>query len=277
MVMREKRSLFLGAVVLLSLVCVTSAFAVPTYMTLSAGSASDDYAWGTAEVYNNGGSYGLNYGKAQIEWHYWSTTVDSKKYWYYTYRIYNNEAGTANDRTDDYHYGHVYDTSTYVPINSFAIVPQADLPVAAEEDIVVTSALAGSSKGGGAWNPLVVMGYNGTDWILTDVDWSATRGGATGQTIDPTKWDYITSGQNKNTWQKLYSGDTSRTDSGSQYFQIASIFAPDIVTAQVSNGLVSSNTTINGVVYGPGVVPEPATCLLLGLGFFGLSSYRRRA
>src|SRR3989339_1157239 len=272
--MRAKRSIFFSIVFVLSFVGAASAVSVPSYMPVS--DSYSNYATGSAEVYNNGGSYGLNYGKAKIEWSYWFDSTSN--YWYYAYKVYNNEAGTSNDRTDDYHFGHVYDSGTYTPINSFDIVLPVQIlgEATTTTDLFVVSSGAGSSAGGGAWNPLIPQLWTGSEWVMTGVDWSATRGGATGMPIDPTQWDYQKISGNNYAWVQTDAGDTSRGDSGSyQYFEIASTLAPGLVTAHISNGLVSSNVMI-GDVYGPGVVPEPATCFLLGLGFLGLTSYRRR-
>lgn len=239
-------------------------FATPTYMAVPSGTTMG-HTTGYADVYNS--TQGLNYGKAKIEWHYWYDS--GSQYWYYAYKVYNNEAGVANDCTDDYHYGHVYDTATYDVINSFDIDFPSQIPgeYGTSDNLYVLSTSAGSSKvGGNAWGPLVDGLWNGNQWVMTGVDWSATRGG--GLTIDPTKWDYAKHG-NQWTWDKLYSGDTSRPriDESGQYFEIASKLAPGLITGHVSTGLISSNTTAYGDIWGPAViVPEPATLAILALG-----------
>ncbi|MDO8302740.1 MAG: PEP-CTERM sorting domain-containing protein [Sedimentisphaerales bacterium] len=257
--MRAGNSVSFGLAGLLLLVSTTSILATPTYLAVPTGTAQQ-HTTGYADVYNS--TQGLNYGKAKIEWHAWYDS--SSQYWYYAYKVYNNEAGVTNDRTDDYHFGHVYDSGTFASINTFDI----DLPVqipgeyGTSNNLYVLSTSAGSSQGGNAWGPLVDQVFAGGQWGMTGVDWSATRGG--GLTIDPTQWDNVTTGPSGGRgWHIIDAGDTSRT---SQYFEIASKWAPGLVAGHVSTGNVSSNTTAFGNIYGPAIVPEPATLAILALG-----------
>ena len=72
----------------------------PSYMPVDSGYSN--FHAGYVEVFNS--SLGISYGKAKIEWNYWYNSTN--EYWYYAYKICNNEGGNANDRTDDYHFGH---------------------------------------------------------------------------------------------------------------------------------------------------------------------------
>ncbi|MFH1613648.1 MAG: hypothetical protein ABIG61_00990 [Planctomycetota bacterium] len=282
--MRSAR--FAGAmctVYVCALLCVGPALATPIYQAVSAHTSDPCYTAGYVEVYNNGVDYGLNYGKAKIEWHYWYD--NASEYWYYAYKVYNNEAGIPADKTDDYHFGHIYGQTSkgslvYNPINSFDIQFAVDVEIDAygnQDEVFVLSTnaggLASDGSGGSPWDDNIDYQYIGAtgSWIATGVDWSATRGGAGTLTITPTLWGKGSSPE--------YNGDTSTFDSGGyQYFQIASTWGPGVISSNVSNGLVSSNAIVVGEVYGPAVepIPEPATCLIVGFGIVCLSSYRRR-
>jgi hypothetical protein len=242
----------------------------------------------SAEVYNSAQTD--SYGKAKIESSYWFNSANN--YWYYAYKVYNNEVagGTPYLRSNDYHFGHVYDLG-YTPINLFDIALPIEIPRITGEELVVTtrapdliagervSTYSGSSSGGGGWGGIAKFRIDmatGKEYFVA-VDWSQTLGDVTASPINPTQWDYPTTGPNKNTWVKTYSGDTSRVDSGSyEYFQIASKLAPGLVAGHVTTGLISSNFTVSGgEIWGPAViVPEPATIAILALG--GLLLKRRK-
>jgi len=262
---------FLGVLFILTI--TSTLFALPSYTSLSVGATKSDYTTGYAEVYCPDAGFGLDYGKAKIEWHYW---YETSGYWYYTYKVYNNKVGAPDDRTDDYHYGHVYDSGSTEPINTFDVVFGVDIPNVTGEELVVTSSLAGSNAGGEPWGDLTEQRYDSVtgQWYFTGVDWNAARGVTPGNDmpIEPTQWDL--KGQ---TWSMTYAGDTSRSDSGScQYFQFASTWMPGVVDGYVSNGLHTADALAYGEVYGPTTVPEPATCLLLGLGALRLITARRK-
>jgi hypothetical protein len=233
------------------------ALAAPIYQTVLPGRTG--YQTGSVEVWS--ASQGTNYGKAKIEWFTWYDTPSG--YYYYAYKIYNNEAGLANDRSDDYHFGHVYDSGTYLPINEFALswgsAPQ--MPTSA----VTILGSAASSSGGNPWGGHVDVIVIPAP-IATGIDWSTTQG-AGAQTIAPAQWD-----KQGSKWYLIYAGDTSTGDTGAYtYFEIASTYAPGNITASVSNSLYWAS----GTVMGPAIVPEPASCIVLGLGFAGLLRRRR--
>ncbi|MDD5458466.1 MAG: PEP-CTERM sorting domain-containing protein [Phycisphaerae bacterium] len=276
--MREKRNWFLGAIlVVLLFVFVPSAFAVPTYMSVSSG--YDDYTTGSAIVYNSGKT--TDYGTAKIEWHSWSSMVDGTKYWYYAYKVYNNEVagGSPDPRSNDYHYGHTYVYSTQAPSfasqNSFDLVFGIDIPgdYQTTADLYVVSTNAGSSKSGSSpWLGQITQTWlGGDDWVMTGIDWSATGGG--GNTIDPTQWN-----KKGGSWNLYYAGDTSKDDSIGQYFEIASTWEPGkILSANITDGFTPTNTVLSGEVWGPKVapVPEPATIAIFAIGMFGIVLRRR--
>jgi hypothetical protein len=248
-------------VVLLCLLNGSSVFADgPGYLPVQ--SSYSDYHSGYQEVYNS--VQGSNYGKAKIEWSYWNDS--SSDYWYYAYKICDNESGAANDRTDDYHFGHVYNSGTASPITSFDLEFGTQIAKVSDQ-LLVSSTMAGSSAGGAAWDAIT----KGTDSAITGVQWSTLGPG-----IQPTQW-YWQRVSGKFVWVETYSGDTSRIDSlNNQYFEIASKYAPGIINAYVSNGLITTDTSAFGNVYGPSVVPEPATMAILAMGGCGLLGLGKR-
>jgi len=263
----------LGGIIIILLLYSVPAIGVP-YISLAVGQTKSDYNTGYAEVFKSDDGCGLEYGKAKIEWHYWYD--DTSEYYYYTYRVYNNEVGTPEDPSDDYHFGHILGDKSqgklsYDPINSFDVQFGIDIEYGDGSAIVATSTNAGGytadSTGGDPWDENVDWTYIIAEdkWIATGIDWSATRGGPGTQTITPMLWDK----------GLQYDGDSSTSDTGSyQYFQIASIYHPGLVTTHVSNGVHSTNEIL-GDIYGPAVIPEPASCLILGLGSFWLLRRRR--
>lgn len=257
-------------IIVLLYIPLTVKAAVP-YMPVDTGYAN--YHTGYQEVYNS--TEGTNYGKAKIEWNYWFNSENS--YWYYAYKVYNNESGTPGNRTDDYHFGHIYNSDNYDPVIGFDLDFPVQIPKITGDELVVASTLAGSTSGTTAWDSLANEVWDGAKWVTTGVNWSTTAGDE--QALKPTQWAWEKIGSTYN-WVQIYAGDTSRTDAGGyQYFEIASKWAPGPISAHISNDLVTSDTTAFGSIYGPAVVPEPATCLILGFGcgFVFLSSRRRKS
>jgi hypothetical protein len=83
-------------------------------------------------------------------------------------------------------------------------------------------------------------------------------------------------GGNRNSWPATSAGDRStgnETINGTAFgfFEITSMGAP--VQYEAALG-VGANDDAQGVVYGPGVIPEPATVAILALG--GLLLRRRK-
>jgi hypothetical protein len=253
-----------GIIAILAIYAHQTIASIPTYMPLDSGYTN--YHTGSAEVYNS--TEGLNYGKAKVNWNYWYNS--SNDYWYYAYSLCNNESGVANDRTDDYHFGTVYNGGSANPINAFTISLPVQVPVITGNELLVVSTFAGSSTGISAWDPLINESSIGGNVVMTGVEWFGSD-----QSIAPTQWNWTEVGPIWK-WIEDYAGDTSRNDFNGQYFEIASKFAPGLVVASVSNSTVSSDTTASGSIYGP--VPEPATVALLGFGFLAMSmsSYRRK-
>jgi hypothetical protein len=245
------KHLRVSGIVVLLMACTSVLAVAPTYMPVS--SANTNFHTGYQDVYSS--AEGTSYGKAKIEWSYWHNSSDN--YWYYAYKLDNAESGTPNNRSDDYHFGHVYNSGTANGITSFNLDLGSKIQNITGSELLVISSLAGSSTGGNSWNYTV----NELDSAITGVNWSAGSGAA----IQPTQWAWTKVGSNFK-WVLDYSGDTSRNDSSGQYFEIASTWAPGIINAYVSDGSVSTDVAAYGNVYGPAQTPEPATIAILGLG-----------
>ena len=130
---------------------------------------------------------------------------------------------------------------------------------------------SGSSAGGNPWT----WGFEGGK---TGIDWT----NLVGQRVDPTTWEWTNpgGGNTSDSYWIINEGDTSVTN---PYFQLVSQWGPGECTAElVSYGYTPAPTSelfdllASGTVYGPVVVPEPATCLILGLGGLSLVVNRRK-
>jgi hypothetical protein len=213
---------------------------------------------------------------------------------YYSYKIYNNQAGVAGDRSDDYHFGFTNPPETktthsmnFMPINQFDL----NLNMAVELDefnnqnvLFVTSTNAGGLSGGvggDAWDNNIDLTYDmvlGT-WAVTGTDWSATRGGPGTVTIDPTLWDYKKISGNTYGWALIADGGTSTDDQGGfQFFQIASTWAPGWITGGLSVGTAdgTGSASVMGPSFAPTIIPEPATAMILSIGALFVAVRRRR-
>lgn len=246
---------------MLCIVFVFVANAQASYLPVPVGANS-----GYVEVYDT--ARGLNYGKARIEYRWWLDQPSG--YWHYAYQVFNNDYfGTPANKDDDYHFGYVYDSDVTLPdsINKFDVVFN---PASGINDLLVLDTAAGSTKGGGGWahSP----GFNVLTGLWTSMDWTVT--GSNGMQIEPARWDYDKVGKN-NVWVRDSAGhrSTKDGDGSSQYFEIASRWAPGWITSSVVTGALAQ---AGGSVIGPSVapIPEPATCMILGLGCIAL--FRKR-
>ena len=232
-----------------------------SYLSVPAGAES-----GSVEVYDT--TEGLDYGMARIDYHWWFD--EPSGYWHYAYQIFNNDYyNTPTDRTDDYHFGYIYDTdATPDKINKFDVVFD---PASGIDDLLILDTMAGSTAGGGGWAHSI--GYNIFTEVYTGLDWIVS--GSTGTQIGPAVWDYD---RIKGTWYWINdaAGDRSTQDgdiNGGQYFEIASKWAPGWCSTAVTAGVSSQ---AGGMVIGPSVIPEPASCLILGIGAGCITLFRKK-
>ncbi len=278
--MKHKLTLLWGCTVFF-LFCVVPAFATPVYQLVQDHTSDPSYGTGLAVV----DSANPDLGTVAVEYHYWQ----SGTYWYYSYRIINNTidswGGNESNPPEDYHFGWNIndDVGTYYTINKFDIklhVWNDGIFWHGPDDLYFTGS-AGSTTGGDPW------GYSDNPLFNSSVDYTVSLGSGTPLPIAPTRWEWVRGrGQNPDYWD-IYQGDNSTADGTGQYFQIASTWAPgpsatsviiDLGTSQLiaaSDILDPLDSGFNGVM-APMVIPEPASCLILGLGALCSSLYRRR-
>jgi len=268
----SRASLVIIFVLALLLAGIASSNAV-VYQPVPGGATS-----GYVNVYDL--NWGVEYGYARIAYWYWRDQATS--YWHYAYRVYNNDFfGTPTDLTDDYHFGWLKPTDLgkkdYTPgtldydtIHKFAVNLDPDGNGYGPPDLLILDTQAGSSAASGPWG-------HSPDPSKKGVDWTVSMGSGTPLPIAPTlhQWKKV-SGDYQ--WTFYADGQTSRADdTGAQYFEIASIWAPGLTTASISAGVSGVGA---GLVMGPVevVIPEPSSLmtLLMGSGLGGLAVLRRR-
>jgi hypothetical protein len=228
--------------------CAVTAYADDTYVPVS--SSLSQFHSGYEDVYNS--SQGIAYGKAEIQWNYWYNPSEDN--WSYAYKVYNNQAGAPNDRTDDYHFGTFYNSGSANAITSFGLNFKTDITT---DLISVTSTMAGSSEAGAAWGSNFKIGSS-----CTTLAWSTLPGSGS---IAPTQWDWEKVGSTFK-WVQNYAGDTSNDDSSGNYFEFTSKWAPGLISGYVYDGSVYSDSVALGNIYGPAFVPEPLSLSLVGIG-----------
>ncbi len=230
------------------------------------------YGTGFVEIDNPGSQ---EYGKVGIEYHYWR---DDNAYWHYSYQLLNDYHGTA-DNSDDYHFSWDQgggDPDVYDLVNKFSLNLKSSFDGMfwhGPDDLYLLDTSAGSSAGGDPWG-------SSADLFNAGVDWTVSLGGGTPLQIEPARYLWKKVG---GTWQwvKYSDGDTSTDDSSSQYFQIASSWAPGLVKASVVAGFSMTAYSNDGAGYtdyvmAPVVVPEPASILMLGFSVWYMFGYRHR-
>jgi len=277
------------AVVVVAFLAVP-AFAVPVYEAMPGGAVSGTTGpiYDATPIPDYYSDDGADWGKAEVKYWYWQ---DAEDWWHYNYQIIINtityaggsgDAGAATDPPQGHHFGWFHnlllggDPDQYVGSFILSIVGLDQVVAGSGPPDLVVLGSAGSSAGGDAWDDFLDPGNTGLDWE-----------NKTGLQVDPTRWQFVDNGGTKNDyWEIVTLGETSTTDGGDPetepyYFQIASRWEPDVVTAEiVVNGYTADETHVQllayGNVMGPVIIPEPATCLLFALGGLALVSKRRR-
>ena len=250
---------------LASFVFVAAGSAIPVYQPVPVDANS-----GNVVIYDIAET--TTYGTAKIDYHYWYDETTS--YWHYAYQIFNNDllgdntSSNPDTRLDDYHLGHTQGTYNATPdsINKFGIT----LDVTDGVDDLAAVGFGGSTRGGTGWAPSA--GYDVLEDLWLGMDWTVT--GSAGMQIQPAQWSYARI-KGTWTWTPEDAGDASLDDSTGQYFELASLWGPDWVSASV---VTSWGSQASGDVIGPGTapIPEPASCVLLALGAIGLFSKRNK-
>ena len=245
---------------------ITPVFAALDYQAVPGGASS-----GSVDVYDPG--MGAEYGYARLNYWYWQD-VDSD--WHYSYQIINN-----GDRISDssIHFGYTYipglyeDTNNYDTIHSFSIDLDPDGDVLGPSDLVVGDTYARSTAaGGGGWGHSPDPGNAGVDWSVSLQCDDPLQPDPL--PIAPSRWEFIDNGGTKNDYWVDIAGDNSTDDSITEYFHLASAWGPELRLATVVAGVGSE---ASGMVMAPGTapIPEPATCVLLGLGSLIVAARKR--
>ena len=134
--------------------------------------------------------------------------------------------------------------------------------------MIADSYARSTAADGGAWGHSPDPGNIGVDWAVSL------------QCDDPTEPDPLPIAPSRWEWESkkggqwvIDEGDNSTDDSITQYFHLASSWGPELRLATVVAGV---SNEASGMVMAPGVVPEPATFMLLGLGSLVVTLKKRK-
>lgn len=280
--MKNTRGFIYIACVLVSFCCIVPAYSALEYQAIPGAGVTSGYV----DIYS--ASAGESYGYVRINYWNWQ---DGDGHYHYSYQLVND--GAPDTATDHIHFGWEYlesfdqagdaTASGYGSIYKFSIALDPDGDDAGPSDLYAISN-AGSAQldgtlNGGAWNPDVHCedpGNIGVDWEVA--------GGNNPQDIDPARWDYDwVSSKGGKVWTNNglltdIDGEVSTDDGNSQYFHLTSSWGPGDALIGVAT---TSQVTASGYIPAPVdasvvVAPEPATCVLLGLGSSLIVASRRK-